>query len=117
MTLHLPSVCTLMAEEVMSVVILKYGIRRSCTHVTNMTTISSHATLRDLHLKLIRGLCLFFSSSLGTRLNLFALEHIANAGVEGRTGEHGGDWVRQIQELLKHGCHFLPEKRTKKKKR
>lgn len=31
-TLHLPSVCTLMAEAVMSVVILKYGIQRSCNN-------------------------------------------------------------------------------------
>lgn len=37
-----------------------------------------------------------------THLNLFALEDIADAGVEGSAGEHGGDRVRQVQNLLKH---------------
>ena len=37
-----------------------------------------------------------------TYLYLFALEDIADAGVEGSTREHGGDRVRQIQNLLEH---------------
>lgn len=50
--------------------------------------------------------CALFFSELGiyrlTHLNLFALEDIADARVEGSAGEHGSDWVCQIQNLFKH---------------
>lgn len=43
-------------------------------------------------------------------LNLFAFEDIVYARVEGGTGEHGGDWICQIQDLLIYGSHFLQVK-------
>lgn len=83
-----------MAEAVMSVVILKYGIRRSCVHE------------RLHHMTLVFTCChrLWFMCFpiISPHLNLFALEDVANAGVEGSAREHGGDRIRQIQNLCKH---------------
>lgn len=42
-----------------------------------------------------------------SHLDLFALENATDAGVKGGARKHGGDRVRQIQNLLKHRCHFL----------
>lgn len=83
-----------MAEAVMSVVILKYGIRRSCVHerLRHMTLVFTCCH---------RLWCMCFPI-ISPHLNLFALEDVANTGVEGSAGEHGGDGIRQIQNLRKH---------------
>lgn len=43
-------------------------------------------------------------------LYLLALEDAADAGVEGGSGEHGGDRVSEVQDLLEHGRHLLHKK-------
>lgn len=40
-------------------------------------------------------------------LSLFVLEHFIDAGVEGRTREHGGDGIGQVQDSFKHRVHCL----------
>lgn len=42
-----------------------------------------------------------------TNLDLFPFEDRSNAGVEGGTGEHRGDRVGEVQDLLKVGSHVL----------
>lgn len=40
-------------------------------------------------------------------LSLLVLEHFIDAGVEGRTREHGGDGVGQVQDCFKYRIHRL----------
>lgn len=49
-----------------------------------------------------------------THLNLFTLEDIADARVEGSPWEHGCDRIGQIQNFFKHWCHFLKKKKKVK---
>lgn len=37
-----------------------------------------------------------------TDLDLLLFENVANAIVERGAGEHGGDWVGQVQDCFKH---------------
>lgn len=45
-----------------------------------------------------------------TYLDLFSLENRSNAGVEGGTREHRGNWVGEVQDLLKVGGHVLQKR-------
>lgn len=114
-----PSVWTLIAEAVISVVMLKYGNHRSWQW-RGWKQKKKHNTERHVSCDFARNVlyahdascwCLKRSSPY---LYLFVLEDWANAGVEGGSRKHGGNWVCQIQDLLKVWSHTLKKKVLKK---
>lgn len=50
-------------------------------------------------------------------LSLFVLEHFVDACVEGRTREHGGDGIGQIQDCFKYWIHSLLNNNTERNER
>lgn len=52
-----------------------------------------------------------------SHLSLLVLEHFIDAGVEGRTREHWGDGIGQVQDSFKNRIHCLikGEKKTAEK--
>lgn len=40
-------------------------------------------------------------------LGLLVLEHFVDAGVKGRTGEHGGDGIGEVQDGFEYRVHCL----------
>lgn len=93
-----------MAEAVMSVVTLKYGSHRSWWHQAQRQV---GECFHRLYKKIQKKKNL-------SHLSLFVLEHLIDARVEGRTGKHGGDGIRQVQHSFKNGIHRLREHKPEK---
>lgn len=114
---HSPSVWTRMAEAEMSVVMVKYGIHRSCEGTGLRRTNPGYQPLilRAQGIQTQAGGDCELSAGApravpgrgGGHLDLPVLEDARDAAVEASPREHGSDGVGQVQHGLHHRHHVL----------